>query len=73
MEDLPPQLRDFIIFCTRRRGSEWPIIYDEMARVAGHKLFRGMGYTELKQLGLSFSLSDMNKTIQVVKQATSVD
>jgi len=66
-----PQLRDFILFCARRRGSQWPIIYDEMTKVAGQKLFQGMGYSELKQLGLSFSLSNVDKTIQLVKQVTS--
>jgi len=68
-----PQLRDFVLFCARRRGSQWPIIYDEMTKVAGQKLFQGMGYTELKQLGLSFSLSSVDKTIQLVKQVTSQD
>jgi len=68
-----PQLRDFVLFCARRRGSQWPIIYDEMTKVAGQKLFQGMGYSELKQLGLSFSLSSVDKTIQLVKQVTSQD
>jgi len=73
MDYPPPQLRDFILFCARRRGSQWPIIYDEMTKVAGQKLFQGMGYSELKQLGLSFSLSSVDKTIQLVKQVTSQD
>jgi len=68
-----PQLRDFVLFCARRRGSQWPIIYDEMTKVAGQKLFQGMGHSELKQLGLSFSLSSVDKTIQLVKQVTSQD
>jgi len=42
-----------------------------MTKVAGQKLFQGMGYSELKQLGLSFSLSNVDKTIQLVKQVTS--
>jgi hypothetical protein len=42
-----------------------------MTRVAGGKLFQGLGYKDLKQLGLSFSLSGMDKTIQLVKQVTS--
>jgi len=71
VDHLSPQLRDFILFCANRRGAEWPIIYDEMTRVAGQRLFRGMGYPELKQLGLSFSLSGLDKTIELVKQATS--
>ncbi len=71
MDDIPPKLRDFVLFCAQRQSPEWPAIYDEMTRVAGRKLFQGMGYTDLKQLGLSFSLSNVDKTIQLVKQVTS--
>jgi hypothetical protein len=71
MDDIPSKLRDFIIFCAQRRSPEWPAIYDEMTRVAGGKLFQGLGYEDLKQLGLSFSLSGMDKTIKLVKQVTS--
>jgi len=73
MDYPPPQLRDFVLFCASRRGSQWPIIYDEMTKVAGQKLFQGIGYSELKQMGLSFSLSSVDKTIQLVKQVTSQD
>ena len=71
MEDISPELRDFVLFCAQRRSPEWPAIYDEMTRVAGVRLFHGLGYNELKQLGLSFSLSGMDRTIQLVKQVTS--
>ncbi|MFO7772701.1 MAG: hypothetical protein R6V59_01945 [Dehalococcoidia bacterium] len=71
MDDIPPELRDFVLFCAQRRTPEWPGIYDEMTRVAGRKLFQGLGYEELKKLGLSFSLSSADKTIQLVKQVTS--
>ena len=71
VDHLSPELRDFIIFCAQRRSSEWPVIYDEMTRVAGQRLFHGLGYEELKQMGLSFSLCNVDKTIQLVKQATS--
>jgi len=71
MDYLSPQLRDFILFCAKRHGAEWPTIYDEMARVAGQKLFQGMGYPELKQLGLSFSISGLEKTSKLVNQAIS--
>ncbi|RLC69041.1 MAG: hypothetical protein E3J50_03490 [Dehalococcoidia bacterium] len=73
MDDIPPKLRDFVLFCARRRTPEWPAIYDEMTRVAGRKLFEGLGYEELRQLGLSFSLSRADKTIQLVRQITSQD
>jgi len=71
MDDIPPKLRDFILFCAQRRSPDWPAIYDEMTRVAGRRLFEGLGYKELRQLGLSFSLSSMDKTIQLVKQVIS--
>jgi hypothetical protein len=71
MDDVSPQLRDFILFCAQRRTPDWPAIYDEMTRVAGVKMFQGLGYKDLKQMGLSFSLSSMDKTIQLVKQVTS--
>jgi hypothetical protein len=71
MDDVSPQLRDFILFCAQRRTPDWPAIYDEMTRVAGVKLFQGLGYKDLKQMGLSFSLSSMDKTIQLVRQVTS--
>ena len=71
MDGINPTLRDFILFCAERGSPEWPAIYDEMTRVAGRKLFQGLGCKELKQLGLSFSLSGMDKTIQLVKEVTS--
>ncbi|MFC2050236.1 hypothetical protein ACFLTN_03550 [Chloroflexota bacterium] len=69
MNYLDPQLRDFILFCVDRRGADWPALYDEMAGVAGQHLFRGLGRTELKQLGLSLALDSVDKTLEQVKQA----
>jgi len=40
-----------------------------MAGVAGQRLFRGLGRTELKQLGLSLALDSLDKTLELVKQA----
>jgi hypothetical protein len=71
MDDVPPKLRDFVLFCAERRSPEWPAIYDEMTRVAGRKLFQGLGYEELRQLGLSFSLSSADRTMQMVREVTS--
>lgn len=73
MNFLDPQLRDFILFCVERRGKDWPALYDEMARVSGQHLFRGLGRTELKQLGLSLALDSLDETIQLVKQAIAED
>ena len=62
------QLGEFILFCVRRRGKGWPAIYDEMALVAGQGLFRGLGYTELRQLGLSLATSNLDRLIEQVEQ-----
>jgi hypothetical protein len=70
MNTIDPRLRDFILFCAERRGNKWPAIYDEMAFVAGQKLFKGMGYADLKQIGLSLSLDNVDKTIRLVREVT---
>jgi hypothetical protein len=69
MNSLDPQLRDFILFCVERRGADWPALYDEMAMVAGQRLFNGLGRAELKQLGLSLALDSVDRTLEIVKQA----
>jgi hypothetical protein len=69
MNSLDPQLRDFILFCVERRGADWPALYDEMAMVAGQRLFNGLGRAELKQLGLSLALDSVDRTLELVKQA----
>jgi hypothetical protein len=45
---------------------EWPVLYDEMCRVAGRRLFHDMGYAELNQTGLSFGLDNIEHTIRMV-------
>ena len=66
MESIDPTVRDFIIFCLQRQGRGWPALYDEMCWVAGQRLFRGLGYTELRKRGLSFSLANIDATIRLV-------
>ena len=66
METLNPLARDFILFCVHRQGREWPALYDEMCRVAGRHLFRGLGYAELRELGVSLSLTSIEDTIRMV-------
>ena len=66
MEIVDPAARDFILFCIQRQDKEWPALYDEMCWVAGHRLFRGLGYTELGKLGLSFSLTNIEDTIRLI-------
>lgn len=71
MNSLDPELHDFILFCIERRGTDWPALYDEMARVAGQRLFKGMGRAELKQLGLSLALDSLDKTLELVKEVVA--
>jgi len=66
METVNPVARDFILFCIHRHGKEWPDLYDEMCWVAGRQLFRGLGYAELKGLGLSLGLTNIEDTIRKV-------
>jgi hypothetical protein len=73
MNSLGPELRDFILFCAERRGAGWPILYDEMALVAGQRLFRGLGRAELEQLGLSLSLGNVERTLELVRRAITPD
>jgi len=71
METFNPVARDFILFCVHRHGKEWPALYDEMCWVAGRRLFRGLGYDELRKLGLSFSLTSIEDTIRMVDATTA--
>ncbi len=71
METLNPVAHDFILFCVHRHGKEWPALYDEMCWVAGQRLFRGMGYTELRRLGLSLSLTNIEDIIRMVDTITA--
>ena len=65
MEAIDPVVHDFILFCVQRQGKEWPALYDEMCWVAGRRLFRGLSYTDLRKLGLSFSLTNIDDTIRM--------
>jgi len=66
METINPVAHDFVLFCIRRHGKEWPALYDEMCWVAGHRLFRGLDYDDLRKLGLSLGLNDIENTIKIV-------
>ena len=59
---------EFVRYCYRRRRVAWPLIYDEMCAVAGHGLFRGLGYSELAERGISFCLGDMPRLYQLAQR-----
>ena len=71
METLNPVARDFILFCTQRNHKEWPALYDEMCWVAGHRLFRGLSYAELREAGISLGLNNIEDTIRMVDAVTA--
>ena len=61
---------DFITFCFARRSVEWPLLYDEMCFVAGNRLFKGLGYGELKEAGLDLTLGGMGRTSRLANEVT---
>jgi hypothetical protein len=71
MEAVDPLVRDFILFCVQRQGNKWPALYDEMCRVAGRRLFKGLGYADLRKLGLSLSLASLEDTIKMIDTVAS--
>lgn len=71
MNSLAPELRDFILFCVDRRGADWPVLYDEMALVAGQRLFKGLGRVELEKLGLSLALDSLDRTLDLVRRVVA--
>ncbi len=64
-------LRDFVLFCFERRAVGWPALYDEMCYVAGHRLFRGMGYEELREAGLDFTLLGLSQMARVARDVVA--
>jgi hypothetical protein len=55
----PDECLDFVRFCYRRRRVAWPELYDEMCLVAARGAYRGLGYTELAERGITFCLSEL--------------
>lgn len=61
---------DFIAFCFERRGAGWPDLYDEMCYVASKRLYRGLGYEELREAGLDFTLAGLARTSRLTNEVT---
>jgi len=61
---------DFIAFCYERKGADWPDLYDEMCFVAGKRLYRGLGYEELREAGLDFTLAGLARTSRLTNEVT---
>lgn len=61
---------DFISFCLERRDVEWPFLYDEMCYVASNKLYRGLGYAELREIGIDLTLGGLVKTSRIANEVS---
>ena len=61
---------DFVTFCFKRRAVEWPLLYDEMCFVAGNRLFKGLGYEELRDAGLDLTLVGTAKASRLASEVT---
>ena len=61
---------EFIAFCYERNRREWPKLYDEMCHVAGNRLYRGLGYDELKDAGVDLTFSGMARMSRIAKEVT---
>jgi hypothetical protein len=61
-----PHLQDFILFCIKQHGSNWPAIYDGIVQVAVMRLYKGMSYADLKKYGLSLASSDLQSLRNLV-------
>lgn len=61
---------EFIAFCYQRNRREWPRLYDEMCYVASKRLYRGLGYDELKDAGVDLTFSGMTKLSTISKEVT---
>jgi hypothetical protein len=59
---------EFVRFCYRRRRVGWPALYDEMSAVAARGAFRGLGYGELAELGISFCLADLPRLVALTER-----
>jgi hypothetical protein len=64
-------VEEFVSFCLERRGHKWPELYDEMCRVASRRLFRDMGYRELRDHGVSLSLANMERLAALADAVSS--
>ncbi len=61
---------DFVAFCYQRDQREWPRLYDEMCFVASKRLYRGLGYDELKDAGVDLTFSGMTKMSKISREVT---
>jgi len=51
------------------RDTPWTSVYDEMCRVVRSRAFRGMGYAELADVGISLSITGLDRTCRLLEEA----
>lgn len=61
---------EYIAFCYERSQREWPKLYDEMCNVASKRLYKGLGYDELKDTGVDLTFSGMTKMSRIAREVT---
>ena len=64
---------EFVRFCYHRRRVAWPALYDEMCAVAARGTFRGMGFGDLAEHGVSFCLSDLPRLVELSGRVVAED
>ncbi len=69
----PDESLEFVRFCYRRRRVPWPALYDEMCAVAARGAFRGLGYAELAEHGILFSLDRLPRLAALTEQVVRED
>lgn len=61
---------EFIAFCYARSQRDWPKLYDEMCNVASQRLYKGLGYDELKEAGVDLTFTGIAKMSRIAKEVT---
>ena len=64
---------EFVRFCYRRRRVGWPALYDEMSAVAARGAFRGMGFRNLAEHGISFCLDNLSRLVALAERVVRED
>ena len=66
---------EFVRFVLRQNpdATDFASRYDALTRAASARAFRDLGYRELAELGVSFSLSATGRLEEMINQATTQD
>jgi hypothetical protein len=67
LTNVPSDAVEFVRFCYHRRPVSWPALYDEMCAVAARGAFRGLGYAELADVGVTFCLTELPRLVAITE------